>query len=60
LPGTTTQGEFRLEPQGTGTRLTQTESGFSRLPPDLAAVKFCGKVGGRTIQTGRIAAHVDG
>lgn len=59
-PGATTRVTFLLEAQGTGTRLTLTESGFDHLPADLAAVKFRDNDGGWSIQAERIRAHVDG
>lgn len=52
--------EFRLEPAGTGTRLTVTESGFDRIPAHRRdeAIRMNG--GGWTAQVENIRVHVDG
>jgi uncharacterized protein YndB with AHSA1/START domain len=52
--------EFRLEPEGEGTRLTITESGFDALPAEARDNSFRLNEGGWTEQMGNIAAHVDG
>lgn len=53
-----TRVEFRLEDSGTGTKLTLTESGFSRLPADRSDVAFRAHLGGWLHYTGKIAEHV--
>lgn len=50
--------EFRIEPEGNGTRLTVTESGFDALPADARDNCFRLNEGGWTEQMGNIAAHV--
>ena len=52
--------EFRLEPSGTGTRLTVTESGFDALPAHRRDEAFRMNEGGWSEQVRNIAAHVDG
>jgi len=61
LPGAPTMlVEFHLEPAGEGTQLTITESGFDALPPDRRASMMRGNETGWDIQSGHIAAHVEG
>ena len=55
-----TRIEFRLEPRGSGTRLTLTESGFDRIPAHRRAEAFRMNDGGWTQQMANIRAHVDG
>lgn len=52
--------EFVLEPQGKGTRLTISESGFDRLPPDVADSNYRQNARGWGMQADNIAAHVGG
>jgi uncharacterized protein YndB with AHSA1/START domain len=52
--------EFRLEPAGSGTRLTVTESGFDALPGHRRDEAFRMNEGGWSEQVGNIAAHVEG
>jgi uncharacterized protein YndB with AHSA1/START domain len=52
--------EFRLEPNGGGTRLTVTESGFDALPAHRRDEAFRMNEGGWAAQVGNIAAHVGG
>lgn len=52
--------EFRLEPAGTGTRLTVTESGFDALPPEYRAECFRMNDQGWAEQMNNIKAHVGG
>ena len=52
--------EFRLEPHGSGTRLTVTESGFDALPPERRDSALRQNEGGWEEQMGNIAAHVGG
>ena len=52
--------EFRLEPDGDGTRLIATESGFDALPAERRAEAFRMNEGGWTEQMGNIKAHVEG
>lgn len=51
--------EFRLEPTATGTLLTVTESGFSKLPDDLRLESFRRNEGGWTEQMKNVRAHVE-
>lgn len=51
--------EFRLEPNGAGTRLTVTESGFASLPPDKRVEAFRSNSRGWDIQTRNIADYVE-
>jgi uncharacterized protein YndB with AHSA1/START domain len=51
--------EFRLEPNGTGTRLTVTESGFDALPADRRDEAFRMNEGGWSEQVRNIAAYVE-
>jgi len=55
-----TRIEFRLEPLGSGTRLTVTESGFDRIPAHRRAEAFRMNDSGWTQQMENIRAHVDG
>jgi uncharacterized protein YndB with AHSA1/START domain len=55
----TTLVEFRLEPTGSGTRLTVTESGFEALPEARRAAALRSNEGGWTAQMRNIAAHVE-
>ena len=55
-----TRVEFRLEPLGSGTRLTLTESGFDGVPAHRRAEAFRMNDGGWTQQMENIRAHVDG
>ncbi len=50
--------EFRLEPAAGGTRLTVTESGFDRLPPERRQEAFRMNEGGWETQVKNIEAHV--
>lgn len=50
--------EFRLEPKGSGTLLTLTESGFDALPKDRAFEAFRSNEGGWTEQMKNIERHV--
>ena len=54
----TTLIEFRLEPKGSGTLLTLTESGFDALPKDRAFEAFRSNEGGWTEQMKNIERHV--
>jgi uncharacterized protein YndB with AHSA1/START domain len=55
-----TRIEFRLEPQGTGTRLTVTESGFDRIPEHRRAECFRMNDSGWAQQMENIRGFVDG
>ncbi|MBN9036118.1 MAG: SRPBCC family protein [Rhizobiales bacterium] len=56
---TPTLVEFRLEPMaGGGTRLTLTESGFDRIPPQRRAEAFRMNEGGWEEQMENIRAHL--
>jgi uncharacterized protein YndB with AHSA1/START domain len=55
-----TRIEFRLEPLGTGTRLTVTESGFDKIPEHRRAECFRMNDSGWAQQMQNIRAHVDG
>ncbi len=52
--------EFRLEPIGTGTRLTVTESGFDALPPSRRDQVLRDNEGGWEEQMRNVKAHVEG
>ena len=52
--------EFRLEPAGTGTRLTVTESGFDKLSPGRRERALKDNSGGWEEQMRNIAAYLDG
>lgn len=56
---TPTLVEFRLEPIATGTRLTVTESGFSKLPTHRYADALRSNTGGWEQQMKNIEAHVE-
>jgi len=51
--------EFILEPAGTGTRLTVTESGFAQLPEDLYRKAYDGNTDGWAKELGELAAYLD-
>jgi uncharacterized protein YndB with AHSA1/START domain len=51
--------EFTLEPDGTGTRLTVTESGFSQLPEDAYRKAFDGNTQGWASELGELVAYLD-
>ncbi len=51
--------EFVLEPNGDGTRLTVTESGFAQLPDDDHQKAFEGNTGGWTSELGELVAYLD-
>ena len=51
--------EFRLEPVGSGTRLTVTESGFDGLPDYRRAEAYRMNEGGWAEQVGNIKAHAE-
>jgi uncharacterized protein YndB with AHSA1/START domain len=59
VPGSTTRVEFRLEKASSGTLIRLRESGFDKLPPDVAPRKLRDNEGGWTIQMQNIRAHVD-
>lgn len=50
---------FVLEPQGDGTRVTVTESGFSALPAAQRDSAMRGNAEGWQIQAGNLKAHVE-
>ncbi len=54
----TTLVEFKLEPAGSGTLLTITESGFSRIPDGRRMEAFRMNDGGWTTQMKNIESHV--
>ena len=56
---TPTLVEFRLEPIETGTRLTVTESGFSRLPPHRYSEALRSNTGGWEEQMKNIRTYVE-
>ena len=56
---TPTLVEFRLEPKGTGTLLTLTESGFDKIPAGRVVEAFRRNDGGWTQQMINIQQHVD-
>ena len=51
--------EFRLEPKGSGTLLTLTESGFDKIPPERRSEAFRMNDQGWTQQMTNIQNHVD-
>ena len=56
-----TRGEFKLEKTADGTRLTITESGFSKLPDDgRREDAYRRNTDGWNLQAENIKAHVDG
>ena len=56
---TPTLVEFRLEPIPDGTRLTVTESGFDRLPPERRDLAFRMNERGWGMQIANIQSHVE-
>jgi uncharacterized protein YndB with AHSA1/START domain len=52
--------EFRLEPNGNGTLLVVTESGFNKIPSDRRAVAFRMNEGGWAQQMKQIESYVAG
>ncbi|MEM7306563.1 MAG: SRPBCC family protein [Planctomycetota bacterium] len=56
----TTLVEFVLEDEGSGTRLTLTESGFDALPDGVRRESFLRNEGGWVLQMDNIREHVDG
>lgn len=56
---TPTLVEFRLEPIAGGTRLTVTESGFDRLPPERRDLAFRMNERGWGMQIANIQSHVE-
>lgn len=55
-----TRVEFRLEEDGSGTRLTITESGFDAFPEGVGEEAWRRNEGGWTEQAANIKAYVDG
>jgi uncharacterized protein YndB with AHSA1/START domain len=51
--------EFTLEPDGPGTRLTVTESGFAQLPDDAYRKAYDGNSHGWVSELGELAAYLD-
>lgn len=51
--------EFRLEPRGTGTHLTVTESGFTKIPEGRRLEAFRMNTEGWVEQLENLARHVD-
>jgi uncharacterized protein YndB with AHSA1/START domain len=51
--------EFTLEPDGDGTRLTVTESGFAQLPDDVYGKAFDGNTDGWGKELGELVAYLD-
>ena len=51
--------EFTLEPSGTGTRLTVTESGFAQLPDDAHRTAYDGNTAGWASELGELAGYLD-
>jgi uncharacterized protein YndB with AHSA1/START domain len=51
--------EFTLEPTGTGTRLTVTESGFAQVPGDAHRKAYDGNTDGWAKELGELAAYLD-
>jgi len=54
-----TRVEFRLEPEGEGTRLTVTESGFDSIPAERRDEALRMNTGGWEAQAGNIKSHVE-
>lgn len=52
--------EFRLEPKGSGTLLTLTESGFDKIPAIRRDEAFLRNEGGWNQQMENIRSHVGG
>lgn len=55
-----TRVEFRLEPEGDGTRLRIIESGFDALPEHRRAEAMRNNAQGWEIQSGSVKAYVEG
>ena len=51
--------EFTLEPAGSGTRLTVTESGFAQLPEDAHRKAYDGNTRGWASELGELAEYLD-
>ena len=51
--------EFTLEPAGSGTRLTVTESGFAQLPEDAHRKAYNGNSQGWPSELGELAEYLD-
>jgi uncharacterized protein YndB with AHSA1/START domain len=51
--------EFALEPTGSGTRLTVTESGFAQLPDEWLESTYQGNVAGWRAELDELAAYLD-
>jgi uncharacterized protein YndB with AHSA1/START domain len=51
--------EFALEPTGSGTRLTVTESGFAQLPDEWLKPSYQGNVEGWRAELDELVAHLD-
>ncbi len=51
--------EFTLEPTGTGTQLTVTETGFAQLPEDVYRKAFDGNTEGWAKELGELAGYLD-
>ena len=51
--------EFTLEPDGAGTRLTVTESGFAQLPEDAFRQAFDGNTQGWGSELAELVAYLD-
>ena len=56
----TTLVEFALEPDGPGTNLTVTESGFDAIPADRRATAFRSNAEGWAIQVEQVRKYLDG
>ncbi|MFK7740614.1 MAG: SRPBCC family protein [Planctomycetota bacterium] len=56
----TTLVEFRVEPAGSGTHLTITESGFDALPAEHRSECFLRNEDGWAVQIHNVQHHVDG
>ena len=51
--------EFTLEPTGSGTRLTMTESGFAQLPEDMYRKSYDGNAQGWISELGELVDYLD-
>ncbi len=51
--------EFALEPTGSGTRLTVTESGFAQLPDEWLEPSYLGNVEGWRAELDELVAYLD-
>jgi len=51
--------EFALEPTGSGTRLTVTESGFAQLPDEWLEASYQGNSEGWRTELGELVAYLD-